>query len=338
MFIMLEERAQIAAAQTTLEATLKSQRDGTVKRTIGYPGGNRPDANINTFDKWWSWSLRTGKDDSSVSRNLNWFGLWSNDRQGVDITVEVNVARQPGDARISGFFARDTQTGSIYLFHSGKVGGGRPGVGKRAFLAWSNLPLMEVSTVNGKQRMGVMVGPVDDRSASKTLLRYIDTVARFKQAVKDGEVDTPAFQKTLKDYGEYYKEWWGKVKARRSRRVDYISRHGEVVEALRQWRETQGLPKGRSFRKNQLIDLGVGRGNTLDEVYEVKTSSERSSVYGGIGQLMVHGQHRCRRVLVLPDDGPLFKGLAPALSELGIELIRYRLDKDGIDLPAAAAK
>lgn len=338
MYIMLEGRAEIAAAQKLLESTLKSQSDGKQKKTIGYPGGNRPGATVNTFEEWWSWSLRTSKDDPSASRNLNWFGLWSEDRQGVDITVEINTELEATGARIGGFFARDVETGSIYLFHSGKVGGGRKGVGKQAFLAWSNLPLKDVATASGKVRAGVMVAPVDDHDSSRTLLRYVETVARFKEAVRNGEVDTPKFQKTLHEYGEYYKEWWGQVKTRRARRLDYVSRHGEVVDALKQWREQQGLPKGRSMRKNQQVDLGVGTPSTLDEVYEVKTSTDRSCVYGGIGQLMVHGRDGCRRVLVLPDDGALFKGLPAALSALGIELIRYRLGKGKVELPVVAGK
>jgi hypothetical protein len=338
MYIMLEGRAEIAAAQKLLETTLKSQSDGKQKKTIGYPGGNMPGASVQTFDAWWFWSGRSSKEDSSASRNLNWFGRWTDERHSVDITVEINTAHAPDSARIGGFFARDATTGTVYLFHSGKVGGGKPGVGKQAFLAWSKLELNEVVTANGKSRSGIMVGPIDDRNASATMLRYVKSVAGFKEAVDKGVIDTPTFQKTLHEYGEYYKEWWGQVKARRARRLDYVSRHGEVVDALKQWREQQGLPKGRSMRKNQQVDLGVGTPSTLDEVYEVKTSTDRNCVYGGIGQLMVHGRDGCRRVLVLPDDGALFKGLPAALSALGIELIRYRLGRGKVELPVVAGK
>lgn len=63
----------------------------------------------------------------------------------------------------------------------------------------------------------------------------------------------------------------------------------------------------------------------------MKTSSDRICVYTGIGRMMVHGHERARRVLALPDSGPLFVGRTPALSALGIDLIRYPVDKDGMN-------
>lgn len=338
MFIMLESRTEISAAHKSLKAMLEAQSDGTVKRTIGYPGGSTPDQWLNTFGDQWFWSGKTSKQDQSARRSLNWFGFYS-DNTGVDITVEINTVPDGRNDRIGGFFARHPETGAIYLFHSARVGGGRRGVGKEAFLAWSGHQPQHVSTADGGSREGVLVGPVTGKSASRSILRYVRSVAEFKRAVREGAIDEPAFQHKLQGFREYYAEFHGRVTGQRTSTIDYISRHGEVVDALKVWREERGLVHGSRLVKNVLVDLGVERGNTnqLEEVYEVKTSIDRSCVYEGIGQLMVHGRGDCRRVLVLPEAGELFTGLCAALDALGIELLRYRLGAADVEFNTATS-
>lgn len=74
--------------------------------------------------------------------------------------------------------------------------------------------------------------------------------------------------------------------------------------------------------------MGVTISRDLVEVFEVKTSTKRSDIYGAIGQLMVHGTAKdCRRVMVLPDDEPIASDLKDALQRLGIELLRFKLDE-----------
>ncbi|WP_220674385.1 hypothetical protein [Xanthomonas campestris] len=326
MFIMLESRTEISAAQKSLKAMLHAKSDSAVNRTIGYPGGHTPDQWLSTFGDQWFWSGKTSKQDPASRRSLNWFGFYSDDA-GVDITVEINVPEGRND-RIGGFFARHSETGVVYLFHSARIGGGRKGVGKEAFLAWSGHKPQHVSTADGGSREGVLVGPVNGKDASRSILRYVRSVAEFKRAVREGAIDEPAFQNKLLKFREYYAEFHGRVTGQRTSTIDYISRHGEVIDALKVWREEQGLVRGHRLVKNALVDLGVEKksSNQLEEVYEVKTSIDRSYIYGGIGQLMVHGRGDCRRVLVLPAGGELFADLSAALNALGIELMRYRLD------------
>lgn len=85
--------------------------------------------------------------------------------------------------------------------------------------------------------------------------------------------------------------------------------------------------------KNVLIDMGVAVGRDLVEVFEVKTSTGRSDVYGAIGQLMVHGTAAdCRRVLVLPHNEPIAADLKNGLQRLGIELVKFKLDEQSVTI------
>ena len=55
------------------------------------------------------------------------------ENQNNNIVVEINIPVIP-DGRVGGVFVRQTSTGKIYLMHHGKIGGGRKGIGKTAFL------------------------------------------------------------------------------------------------------------------------------------------------------------------------------------------------------------
>jgi len=81
--------------------------------------------------------------------------------------------------------------------------------------------------------------------------------------------------------------------------------------------------------KNVLIDMGIAVSDELVEIFEVKTSTARSNVYTAIGQLMVHGTaDNCRKVLVIPYKEPLASDLKDTLQQLGIEVLKFKLDKE----------
>lgn len=328
MFSLLELKEEIAKAQRKLEATFRREFPKKAVRNIGYPGGTNYDAKVVTDGHCWFWSADHDDSDVPNPRHLNWFGLF-NEGGGLQISVEINTAYEGRNDQVAGFFARDNDTGTIYLLHSGRVGGGTKGVSKAALLAWSDQPLIEVVDSSGSIRDGVLVMPVEGLAASRSAIRYIDTIARFKQAVRDGEIDTPEFQRKQRELDDFYAEARGRRKGRRSSEIDYLSRHGDVVDALREWRGSSPMPKGARVVKDVLIDMGVAVGRGLVEVFEVKTSTARPDVYSAIGQLMVHGTaDDCRRVIVLPHKEAIADDLVQALQRLDIELLRFELNEE----------
>ncbi|MBF8274904.1 MAG: hypothetical protein HW380_4009, partial [Magnetococcales bacterium] len=303
-------------------------RDFTQKaiKNIGYPGGTIPNASVFTDGTYWYWS-----DDfknAANPRRLNWFGLFKKDEGVLQISVEINTAYEERNDRVAGFFARDINTKLVYLLHSGRVGGGVRGVGRSTFLAWSDPHLVDVVDSSGGVRKGVLVMPIDGKTASRSAVRYVDTIARFKQAVRAGDMETPEFQRKKKEYDDFYSEARGRRKGRRPAEIDYLSRHGDIVDALNSWRMSEPLPKGGRLVKNVMIDMGVEVDSDLVEVFEVKTSTARSDVYGAIGQLMVHGTAAdCRRAIILPHREAIADDLKGALQRLSIELLTFKLDE-----------
>ncbi|WP_245616495.1 hypothetical protein [Paraburkholderia acidipaludis] len=325
--MMLETRADISKAQRKLEATLRRELPRTALKNIGFPGDTRHDVSVRTDGRTWYWSSDNNKPNVPNQRRLNWFGIYREDGD-LQITVEINTTYEGRNDQVAGFFARDNETGAIYLFHSGRVGGGTKGVSKSAFLAWSDQPLIDVADSAGDVREGVIVMPIEGLAATRSAVRYIDTIARFKQAVRDDETNSPEFQRKIGEFEDFYAESRGRRKGRRSSKIDYVSRHGDVVDAVCKWRKQKLMPSRARIVKNVLIDMGVAVGRGLIEVFEIKTSTSRSDVYSAIGQLMVHGTSSdCRRVVVLPDDGPLPDDLNDAIRRLDIQLLRFTLDE-----------
>jgi len=327
MFSLLEKKEDIAKAQRKLETTIRREFNRKVIKNIGYPGGTTVDAKVSTNGKYWYWSEDCDGKDKSNPRRLNWFGLFREDAD-LQISVEINVPYEGRNGQVAGFFARDNDTGSIYLLHSGRVGGGTEGVGKATFLAWSEQTLINVVDSTGNVRDGVLVMPVEGIAATCSAIRYIDTIANFKQAVRAGETNTPEFKEKQKEFEDFYSESRGQRKGKRSTEIDYLSRHGEVVDALKDWRKTRPFSKTARIVKNAFIDLGVGEEQKLVEVYEVKTSTARTNLYSAIGQLMTHGTDSdCLRVIVLPHKEKIPTDLTNALKRLGITLLKFKLDE-----------
>jgi hypothetical protein len=327
MFTLIESKEEIAKVQRILETTIRRDFRKRVVKNISYPGGRERNASVLTDGTYWYYSSDFKSAATPNPRRLNWFGIFRADT-GLQISVEINTAYKGRNDQVAGFFARDSGTGSIYLLHSGRIGGGTKGVGKSSFLAWSNLRPIDVVDSSGGIRDGVLVMPIDDVAAIRSAGRYIDTIVRFKQAVRAGKIQTQEFKRKKKELEDFYSEARGRRKGQRSGEIDYLSRHGDVVDALHSWRTSGVLPKGGRVVKNILIDMGVAVRRDLVEIFEVKTATERSDLYGAIGQLLVHGTGtNCRRVIVLPHNEPIAADLKNALKRLGIQLLKFKLNK-----------
>jgi hypothetical protein len=242
VFVFLESRREIAKAHAKLEATLRREFPRRATKDIGYPGGRVRGARVCTDGHYWFWSQDHRGRQISNPRSLNWFGLFS-ERPGFGITVEINTTYEGRNDQTAGFFARDTKSGIIYLLHSGRVGGGTKGVGMNAFRTWSEEPLVEVADSSGRSRDGLLVMPIEGVAAARSAIRYVDLVTRFKKVARTGELGTTAFKRKQKQFEDFYAEGRGRRRGSRSSEIDYVSRHGEVVDSVREWRELESMPR-----------------------------------------------------------------------------------------------
>lgn len=332
MLVLIEDTSEKAAAQQQLEMLIRDNWRRSELRNIVWRPNSR-ELPIAHDEHFWFASLELD-DDATTPRYWNSFGIYQPGQAGLVITVEINVPTTTNSGRVSGFFARNTETAEIYLMHDGGVGGGRKGVGREAFLAWTGAVPIAVATSDGEPRYGLMVSPLN-KNLARRLVHFLASVRDFKAAVAAGEVDEAVVDEALPRFRDFYPEFSGTKRGRRREEFEYRSRHGEVVGCVVAWREA-ALEQQQSIKKNIFVDIAVFSGECLDEIYEVKTSMERQALYTAIGQLLVHegGRNARTRYLVVPDEGDVPNDLAATFDRLRIEMKRYRINsKDEIIFP-----
>jgi hypothetical protein len=114
------------------------------------------------------------------SHHWNVYGLNPNPNRSNDNAVQINVPYKGVNRSRAGLFAEDVKTKKIYLMHRGKVGGGRKGIGKAAFVEWYNGKTFTVDELDGRSSEAFMVTSINDSKIVDNVTRYVMKVAQFK--------------------------------------------------------------------------------------------------------------------------------------------------------------
>lgn len=302
---------------------------------IGFRGGSKNEELYSDgHGKFWA-TAGNIPHQTTIPRYWNPLGVYDGTRRVQHIVVETNIPAEGPSGRIAAFFAEDEETGDRYLMHDGAIGGGRPGIGKQAFLVWSGVKLVDVKVRNGTFRQGFPVAKLEDNQRFiDRIANFVETVRDFKEEVTSKEFNSDLFNKRLEEFLRYTREHSGRKKgSRRGGPLDYITYHGDIVNALYNERSSRAS-NGEGVFNSQLIDLFVKRNGTITEVYEIKTGLTRQTLYTAIGQLMVHSQGRndVARFLVLPDHEKVPDDITESINILGVKLRRFSLEGDEVIL------
>ncbi|MBV8392703.1 MAG: hypothetical protein JOY81_05925, partial [Alphaproteobacteria bacterium] len=96
------------------------------------------------------------------------------------ITCEINLPRAGADRKVAGIVAEDDR-GALYLAHSGRMGGARPGQSKESFREFLNDGVWrEVTWPDGETTEALIVAPFDSPRLTRLLGRFVESVRRFK--------------------------------------------------------------------------------------------------------------------------------------------------------------
>lgn len=335
MLIQIESRQGKEKAQHDFERSMRASWTQRETRRISWrPNG--VDLRINHNGQYWFGSRppQVGG-DGKIRRHWTPFGEYK-ESGSLGIAVETNVPTDTNSRQVAAFFARDSASGATCLVHDGGVGGGQPGIGRFSFLAWTGAQLVDVATSENELRQGIVLTRIDSRDVGANIERFVRQVIEFKAAVRRGETNARGFKRIEQSYRDYYAEFSGRARRTRVNALEYISRHGDIVKALHDWRRTSLRANDRAV-KNRFIDLGVVRDQKLIELYEVKPTCDRSELYSAFGQLMVFGTSvdgRCRRHIVLPAGEGIPAEIADAFQRSSISIIRFNIVGDDVSILA----
>ncbi len=175
----LTDRAEIDHNFQLLAQTLRIGGQLT-RLVVGFRGGGMElDIYWHPRQELWTATL--------VLENRYWCGFGTQEPVPLmGISCEINIPLEGINRRVAGVFGRD-DGGRIHLTHSGKVGGGRPGIGKSALLAYyGNQPLATLTWHDGKRTSAIPIGQVSDPALLGKIADFVRFVERFKaQAAGD---------------------------------------------------------------------------------------------------------------------------------------------------------
>jgi len=289
--------------------------------TVGFKGGD-VDAALFWREDLSIWSAF---EKPYKLENRHWcvFGVdYPEGKRNLAITAEINPPLEGMNRRCAGVVLHD-EAGKLYIGHTGNLRGGYPGVGKKAFLAYyPREPREVVVWPNGRYEEIIIVGILGQADLPARVADFVYEVRTFKDAVRSGELK--------KQRGErpesFSPEFEGKREGYSTKdRVDADYKHGTVVNKLEEIVEGYGYKVANDQGRDVYIYTRVKGVSRVKVLFEIKTDVSTTSIYKGVGQLMLHGAAQTRRprsVLVLP--GKPRPNTKEALAKLGIEVLTYK--------------
>lgn len=191
---------------------------------------------------------------------------------------EINFSNEEINRRISGVFAREDNE-NILVLHRGKIGGGRPGIGKKYFT--NNFRGDFVNAIDGnRESTFCVVGELNSPHFPKQVANFIKEIYRVKKLIKNPEVNNfdslNDFKFTSEHSGTSHTKNMGKRTIERT--------HGIVVNSLAD--ELKDL--GFKVANDRNRDLFTHNRNRIKNLFEIKTNCNTQSSYSALGQLLIY--------------------------------------------------
>jgi len=322
--IPLTDKAEIQTAYKQLKEVMYRNTE-ILPTIIGYKGENRSlEVAWHRDIEMWNCFLPDVEGRDGSLRYWCSYGLDNPYKKTmVAITVEINMPEKGYNRRIAAVFAKN-QKDETFLIHSGKVGGGRKGIGKKAYRDfYRGNQLVKLLWPSGFESEDICIGKLGS-SLRIQIAYFVREVERFKKFVVDGVISDGRENNPIED-PSFTPEFTGKRKKYvLDGSVESKSDHGVVVSALNVELEASGFKTANDRRDLFIID-----NQKMSVLFEIKTDLTTTSIYGSIGQLMYHSVMQepiPNRVLVIPGKPDL--QTKAILNKLEIKVVEYTWHND----------
>ncbi|QQS13502.1 MAG: hypothetical protein IPK81_04475 [Rhodospirillales bacterium] len=314
MLEVVTESRRIGAAVRRLRRRLGGVPSRGV--TLSWAGGGRVVADIHWLRDhgfWWRHDATTRADRHGLT-----FGYApSVPGRHESATCEINLPVSGADRRLAGAILRDAD-GALYLAHSGRIGGVRPGRGRdglRAVLAGGHW--QGVRWPAGRTGEMLVLAPIDGPRLARQIGRFVAAVHRYK---RDGD-DAPVVAPRLVARDDPAADSGNGADAESARHAALCDR-GLVLDALGEELRRRGLRDGDAAGAGDPLFAARGGGARL---VDVETDLSPATLERAVGRLLLRragSPADARAALVVPaEDAP---AALDGLSRHGIAVVRYR--------------
>ena len=317
MIRIISDKTQILKYQNAFIKQLEKLVTNKIECWIGYPGGSFKDTVSYSEDLniWF-----TCFDDNRKNIRVNLFGVGEPIKGGMNSIIgQINFPFEGINRRIAGALALE-EGNKILILHRGRIGGGKPGIGKKYF--WDNYRGDYISALDGStESKFCLVGELGTPKLPLQVSDFIHEIARIKypdsEEIKDNFPDFSDFT--------YTDEKSGTVVTEKNEPTVIERTHGIVVNALARELKRRNFKVGND--KNR--DLFIHKNDVIETLFEVKTSSSTQCIYSAVGQLLIYSipiLNPVKLVAVLPTK--LSKTVEDKFRSLTIVLMYYEWEGD----------
>ena len=324
MITTIENGIEIIELQKHFESIFKSQKPERIRGIIGSAGGafETTFLYLGKYNIWVSF-------EKGDNRYWNGFGVGKPlAGKNNSITCEINFPYEGINRRVAGVLGKEGE--QVIVFHRGKIGGGRQGVGTNLFLDNYRGELWPVQDGKTENKLA-LIGTIDSKLFVQQVSNFVHEIQRIKDltgtisGLADEEIEeivNPAFDFDFKEEG------YGKSRYTRKDEIEAESNHGIIINALA--RELSG--KGIAVGNDRKRDLYTVKDDQIDRIFEAKTDLSNSSIYSAVGQLLMYSAEKRlegnQKILVLPEK--LKTSSEKVIARLRLEILYYSFEGEAV--------
>lgn len=274
------------------------------------------------LDIWWD--MGGFSEGKSGVRYWNAFGIGKPvPKRIANIICEINYPLEGINKRVAANWVQDGK--DFLLVHSGKIGGGRKGVGKMGFIENYNGVFEETDSSDLPKEVTV-IGNLKDENLPYQIKNFVYEASRIKDLLVKNETRITSTDPLEKIKHSFNEEFVGtKEYKHRKGKVSATANHGLVVNNLKKLIEEKGVLVANDQQRDLYI---YNKKAKIETVFEIKTSLKSQTIFTAVGQLFVNNARLNpvpRLIYVIPEKPN--GNLAKTLKKLNIETLVYNLSE-----------
>ena len=309
MIRIVTGKKRISDLDTLFQKRLEKLFDYTIECWVSYPSGRFKDT-VKYSDELDIWISH-----KKFNKLFNGFGIGRpKENRNNNLVGEINFPLKYIDRRVAGAFGEE-ENGNILLLHRGRIGGGKPGIGKIFFK--DNFRGDFIFAFDGdRETEFCLVGELRSTYFPMQVSNFIKEINRVKNLSDKKE---PTDFQYLNKFN-FRDEHSGNSEKERIGSTTIHRTHGIIVNALASELENRKYHIGND--KNR--DLFIHNNKKITTLFEIKTSTATQNLYEGVGQLIIYSipiKIHVKLVLVIPKQ--LNETVTKRLMNLGIQILYF---------------